>query len=166
MTEADLPPGVIANAVAAAKGLLRLEGSGEDMVLGRMTVTALRLAEAFVGQRLIARGFEDRVAADGAWHRLTAEPVTAITAGAFAMDIDAEGVGWVRPSGGGVVVVNYTAGLAETWESIPPPLVHGIVLLAAHLFENRTHDTAPPAAVAALWRPWRRVRAGSARRCQ
>ena len=164
MTEADYPPGVIAEAVAAARALLRLEGVGEEALLAATVVTALRLAEAFAGQRLIGRAFEDRVAADGAWHRLSAEPVTAITGGAHATDIDADGIGWVRASGGGVVAVSYVAGLAGSWGAVPPPLAQGVAMLAAHLFEHRERDSAPPAAIAALWRPWRRVRVGSARR--
>ena len=40
----------------------------------------------------------------------------------------------------------------------PGALAQGMVLLVAHLFENRTGEGVPPAAVAALWRPFRRVR--------
>ena len=164
MAEADFPPAVIAEAVAAARAWLRLESSGEETLLAATVVTALRLAEAFAGQRLIARAFEDRVTADGAWHRLAAEPVTAMTASADAADIDSDGIGWVRVSGGGIVSVGYVAGLAGSWSAVPPPLAQGVTMLAAHLFEHRERDSAPPAAIAALWRPWRRVRVGSARR--
>jgi uncharacterized phiE125 gp8 family phage protein len=56
------------------------------------------------------------------------------------------------------VAVRYRAGLAADWAALPAPLAHGAVLLAAHLFENRDAGRAPPAAVAALWRPYRVVR--------
>lgn len=170
MGEGDIPSAAIAGAVVAAKGVLRLEGSGEDALLVRLCGAALLLAEAFTGQRLIVRAFIDLVAADGGWHRLTAEPVTALVGDGFAVDIDAQGVGWVRApatsDSGGVVSVDYSAGLAATWEALPAALAQGVALLAAHLFEHREGDAVPPSAIAALWRPWRRVRIGSSRRCR
>jgi hypothetical protein len=42
--------------------------------------------------------------------------------------------------------------------ALPAPVMQGVVLLAAHLFEHRDASAAPPAAVAALWRPYRRLR--------
>jgi hypothetical protein len=47
------------------------------------------------------------------------------------------------------------------WAAVPAPVAHGMVVLAAHLFENRGRDDAPPAAVAALWRPYRRLGIGA-----
>lgn len=163
MTEEAFPAAAVAGAVAAARALLRAE-SGEDAVLEALAQSALGLAEAFAGQRLLARGFADTVAADGVWRRLPAEPVTAIDAGAYGVDIAADGVGWVRGSGGGTVSVGYRAGLADGWEQLPPAVRQGVALLVQHLFEHREGDAAPPAAIAALWRPWRRVRIGSGRR--
>lgn len=163
MTEADFPAAAIAGAVAAAKGLLRLEGGGEDAVLARLAAAALGLAEAFLGQRLVARAFEDRVEGDGAWRRLAAEPVTAIAADGVAVDIGADGVGWVRATGG-VVAVGYTAGLADGWDALPPAIRQGVALLVQHLFEHREGAATPPAAIAALWRPWRRMRLAESRR--
>ena len=164
MTEGDIPSAAIAGAVAAVKALLRLEGTGEDALIERLAATALLLAEAFTGQRLIVRAFADRVAADGAWQRLAAEPVVAVTgvSDGVAVDIDAHGVGWVRVVGGAAVTVAYEAGVAATWELLPAPVAQGVTLLATHLFEHREGDAVPPAAIAALWRPWRRVRLGSA----
>lgn len=164
MAEDAFPAPVIAGAVAAARSLLRMQGTEEEAVLAGMAATALALAEAFAGARLIGRGFTDAVTADGVWRRLAAEPVTAITAGPYAVDIDANGVGWVRAQGGGTVAVSYQAGLAASWDALPPALAQGVALLVQHLHEHREGDQAPPAAIAALWRPWRRVRIGSARR--
>jgi hypothetical protein len=45
-----------------------------------------------------------------------------------------------------------------SWDALPPPVAQGVVLLIAHLFADRDGTAAPPAAVAALWRPWRRMR--------
>lgn len=164
MGEGDIPPAAIAGAVAAAKASLRLEGAREDALLAQLGATALLLAEGFVGRRLIVRDFIDRVPADGVWRRLASEPVTAIAGGGLSVDIDAGGAGWVRAEGGGVASVTYSAGLAATWDAMPAALAQGVALLAAHLFEHREGDAVPPAAIAALWRPWRRVRVGSDRR--
>ena len=42
------------------------------------------------------------------------------------------------------------------------PWATGVVLLTAHLFDHRGGESAPPAAVTALWRPWRRMRLAAA----
>jgi hypothetical protein len=166
MAEAEIPPAAIAGAVVAARGLLRLEGGVEEGLLQALARTALLLGEAFVGQRLIVRAFEDRVSADGTWRRLAAEPVVAATGvpAGVAIDIDASGAGWVRASAGGVVTIGYSAGVAAPWEALPAPIAQGVAMLMAHLFARPDGPATPPAAIAALWRPWRRMRMGSARR--
>lgn len=159
-----------------AKAYLRLDGSGEDALLGRMVATATTLCEAFTGTVLVRREFVETVPAARAWQRLTHAPVVAITAieavsaegeaealpaDAYAIDIDASGTGWVRltaTDGLARLRVTSRAGLAEDAAGIPAPLAQGVVLLAAHLFDRRETAGAPPAAIAALWRPWRRMR--------
>ena len=92
----------VAEEVAVAtRGLLRLEGSGEDALIGRLAETAVATAERFCGSPL------------------------------------------------------------PDWAAVPAPVAHGMVVLAAHLFENRGRGDAPPAAVAALWRPYRRLGIGA-----
>ena len=49
----------------------------------------------------------------------------------------------------------------DEWEAVPAPMAHGLVLLAVHLWENRHADAAPPAAVTALWRPYRVMTLGA-----
>lgn len=160
MNEAAVPPSVIAEAVAAAKGLLRLEGGQEDGVLERMAGAAFATAELFCGQVLVRREFAEAVEGEG-WRRLSRRPVVAIeplpgvAVGGYSVDIDARGTGWVRTPGR--VTVRYEAGLAETFETLPAAVAHGVVLLVAHWFENRLGDDEPPAAVRALWRPYRRL---------
>jgi uncharacterized phiE125 gp8 family phage protein len=171
MDEADR-----AAAVAAVKALVRSGGAGEDALIAVLVGEALDLAERFTGQVLIARGLTERIAADGIWRRLTATPVLAITgvaeadgavlaAGGYAVDIDADGDGWVRVSGAArIVSVSLTAGLAADWVSLPGAISGGIVRLAAHRFDARGEDGAPPAAVSALWRPYRRLRLAEGKR--
>lgn len=101
---------------------------------------------------------------------------TALPAGDYAIDIDSAGDGWVRvtvagPSAGSGRVrkirVAYAAGMAAAADGIPDAIRHGIVRLAAHFYTHRDpgsgsgtgqNGAGPPAAVTALWRPWRRMR--------
>ncbi|MEG8044078.1 hypothetical protein O6V14_10425 [Sphingomonas faeni] len=177
MTGSAISAGVIAEVVVAARALLRVE-SGEDVVLARLAQTALLLAEAFLGAAVIGRPFEDVVTSAAGWRRLVVAPVSAIAGftglpadgapfvlavGAYAVDIDADGVGWVRvlaAGSAGRVAVAYSAGLALSFEAVPAPIAQGVAMLVAHLFDHRESDVAPPAAVAALWRPYRRMRLG------
>ncbi|PAX07004.1 head-tail connector protein [Sphingomonas lenta] len=176
---APVPEAAVAGAVAAARAHLRIAGGQEDAVLARLARTAFALAEAFTGAGLIARAHEDVAPAVAAWTPLALEPVRAITGvtglppgggapfalpvDAYAVDIDHEGRGWVRvtaPGAAARVAIAYQAGLAADWDALPAPVAQGLVLLMAHLFDERggRGAGAPPAAVTALWRPWRRIR--------
>ncbi|WP_174286379.1 hypothetical protein [Sphingomonas bacterium] len=179
MTASAIPAAVIADAVAAAGAYLRLTQGEADDVLTRATATALALGEAYLGTAIVARAFEDVVRPGPDWRLLDAKPVQAITgvtalpAGAapyilpvdaYAIDVDGDGDGWVRfPAAIGVerVAVAYVAGPATTWADVPAAVAQGVAALAAHLFEARASDAQPPAAVAALWRPFRRMRIGA-----
>lgn len=163
--------------LAECKAALRLERDDEDAVLAGHIRTAMALCEAFIGQWLIEREGEQRLACDLAWQKLLASPVQAITgvfqagealATPWESDIGADGTGWVRligmPAGATPVslVVRFRAGLGSDWNAVPEPLRAGIVRLVSHIFSHRDAPDAgpPPAAVAALWRPWRRMQLG------
>lgn len=170
----DFPPfpeAAIAAARDAARAHLRIAGASEDALLGTLAATALALAERFTGTALIARDFAETLEPGPQWRALTAAPVQAIddvtdpAGGAlpsptYAIDIDADGTGRVRAATR--IRIGYRAGTAEGWDDLPPPLATGVLLLVAHLFEHRERDAAPPTAVSALWRPWRRVRLAAA----
>jgi uncharacterized phiE125 gp8 family phage protein len=171
-----LPP----EAAGAAKGFLRVERPDEDGLIGGLVGAAAELCEGFTGQALLARGFIETMPASRAWQRLTRTPVRAILSvealpaegpalampsAAYAIDIDANGDGWVRLTGpieARRIRVGYQAGLAAGWADLPAALRHGILRLAAHFYTSRTGDggraAEPPAAVTALWRPYRRLR--------
>ena len=53
--------------------------------------------------------------------------------------------------------VTFTAGIAADWNGLPAGLRQGVAMLAAHLFADRGATTPVPAAVTALWRPFRRM---------
>lgn len=169
-----------AAALGEAKAYLRVEGSEEDAMLERLIGSAAELCERFLQQALLRRGFSETLELSGAWTRLGMAPVqsisavegvrsdgstVAISADSYAIDIDAHGEGWVRVSQVDDAVrikVKYQAGVAADWASLPEALRQGMVRLTAHLFTHRDGpgDAGPPAAVTALWRPWRRMRIG------
>jgi len=164
--------------VAEVKAYLRLETDGEDALVARLGLAALAHGEAFTGLVLVARTVAETLPAGPGWRRLAGTPVAAVAtveglgpmgvlaalpAGGWAADIDASGDGWVRllaPSAATRLQATYTAGLATGWAALPDAIRQGAVRLAAHLFTHRdaAGEGAPPAAVAALWRPWRRIR--------
>ena len=177
MIEGDpLVPG--AAALGQAKDYLRVHGSQEDALIGRALASAAELCEQFTGEILLAREFRETLRASGAWTRLARRPVraisgverladgvaTALPPSGYALDVDAAGAGWVRAvsTGAGQLKVHYTCGLAASWDELAEPLAQGIVRLAAHLYTHRSgaDDPGPPAAVTALWRPYRRMRIG------
>ncbi len=171
-----LPP----EAAGAAKGYLRVERADEDGMIAVLVAAAAELCEAFTGRALLTRGFVETLPASRAWQRLNRAPVRAITlvealagegpaqalaSGGYGIDVDAEGEGWVRltdPGEARRIRVGYQAGLAGDWADLPAALRQGIVRLAAHSYTNRAAEgpraSEPPAAVTALWRPFRRFR--------
>ena len=158
--------------LAEAQAYLRLESGEEEAVLAGLVRSATGLCEQFTGLTLIARTMRERIRVGGQWTRLSATPVRTIDAveaigegvlepTRYAIDIDARGDGWVRLTDGGerMLVVSATVGMAKDGNGVAEPLRQGIVRLAAHLFNNRDGDSGePPAAVTALWRPYRRMR--------
>ncbi len=160
-----------------AKAYLRLETDDEDAPLGAIILAAISHAEAFTRQILIRRGVRETISASPDWTRLSAGPMTAITqitglpadgasfvlpAANYIADIDSNGDGHIRITQAGAagrVEITYMAGLAASWAELPETLRLGILRLAGHLHLHRDagDDAGPPAAVAALLRPWRRM---------
>jgi uncharacterized phiE125 gp8 family phage protein len=179
ITAEPAPPPIPLNEV---KAYLRVSSDDEDALLASLARAAADMCEAFTGRALIERAITETLGASGAWTRLGAAPVRAITGvdtlaegGAatalevedFSVDIDAAGDGWVRlraPGAATRIRVSYLAGMAADPNGIPDALRHGIVRLTAHLYaaRDRAEGAEPPAAVTALWRPWRRLPFGAA----
>lgn len=174
VTPAALPPA----ALAELKQWLGISVSADDAPLAALLATALEACESFTGAMPLEQACEEVQPASGIWHTLATRPVTAITAveqiGGFgqreavpaedyAIELEPDGTGRVRllAPRRGRVAVRFSAGLAADWEALPEALRHGIVRLAAHQHREREGSGAaplPPGSVAALWRPWRRVR--------
>jgi uncharacterized phiE125 gp8 family phage protein len=166
--------------LAELKADARIATSDEDALLAGFARAATDLCEQFTGILLISRQVSEIVPASLAWTRLGAAPVRSIetiatlapdgsavplAADAYAVDIDAGGQGWVRLTAGRQeprLKVTYVAGLASDANGVPEALRQGIARLAVHNHARRdAAEPAPlPAAVTALWRPWRRLRLG------
>jgi uncharacterized phiE125 gp8 family phage protein len=163
--------------MSEAQAYVRIETGEEEAVLAGLIRTASGLCEAFTNQVVVARSFECDLPASGCWERLPITPVRSITdvsavdssggatplsSGAYMIDIDFAGDGWVRLGAlpaARRVRVGGTAGMADDENGVPEPIRQGVLRLVAHLFTDRDGVGAePPAAVTALWRPYRRMR--------
>lgn len=171
----DIPASALAAAVDDARAFLRMENDAEEAIVTELAASAIAIGEAFTGMIFLERGGSETVRADGCWRVLDAMPVTgiqevcALAPGGvatplppetFAIDLDAEGLGWARVRSEGVTraLVRFTAGFAPNWSTLPAPLRQGVAVLTAYMFDDRSGELRPPAAVAALWKPFRRMR--------
>lgn len=166
-------------AIGELKEWLAIATPATDATLAALLRAALDMAEAFTGQMPLAATCEEIVPAARQWHTLTTGPVqaivsvervagdgtrTALPASDYSIDIDPGGDGRVRigqvVAGRGPVAVRFVAGIARDWAALPDPIRQGAIRLAAHYWHERESgsDGPPPAAVAALWRPWRAMR--------
>lgn len=162
-------------AVAAVKARLRVSTDNDDALIAAFAETAMGLAEQFTGRALMLRSMTAVLPVQSGWQRLPAAPVqvidsveglasdgsaTALPLVDYAIDIDASGQGWVRigdAGGAGRVRVSLHAGMADRWGAIPATIREGVTMLAAYLYDVRDTTQPPPAAITALWRPWRQI---------
>ncbi|MBT0667777.1 hypothetical protein HT136_05285 [Novosphingobium profundi] len=175
LTPATLP----ASALAELKQWLGITTGHDDDALAALLAAALETCEAFIGRLPLESACEEILGASGEWCALATRPVLAVTAleaialdgtrsalglADYALALEADGTARVRITAPGEsrrIAVRFTAGIAAEWDDLPPSLRHGIIRLAAHQHRERESDGAaplPPASVAALWRPWRRMR--------
>ena len=159
--------------LSEAQGFVRVETGEEEAILAGLVRTASALCEAFLNQVVIARPFSEELAASAGWQKLKLSPVreisgveasdgTPLPMTSYATDIDTSGDGWVRVADPGGIVrvrVTGTAGMAALQHDVPEPIRHGVLRLVAHLYASRDGQAGdPPAAVTALWRPYRRMK--------
>ena len=180
MERAIVVPAALAGAALdELKQWLAISRSGEDAMLTALLRAALELCEAFTGRMPLEAVCEELLPASSQWQRLHTRPVQAITAvqgipaeGArfalanidYTIELDPDGgarVRVLRQGAAGRVAVRFTAGMAGEWAGLPEAIRQGVLRLAVHQYRERDaalSHSAPPVAVAALWRPWRRVR--------
>lgn len=162
--------------IAEAQAFARVETGEEEALVAALIRSASALCESFLGKAVLARPLTEDLPAGREWQRLSTTPVRTIdtvelvagggpaqtlSPAAYAVDVDSSGDGWVRltSSASGVLRVSGTAGLASSPNGVPEPIRHGVLRLVAHLFSVRDGEGGEiPAAVTALWRPYRRMR--------
>ncbi|MCW1401207.1 hypothetical protein OKA06_02240 [Novosphingobium sp. MW5] len=172
-------PALAPEALAELKEWLGITTAGEDATLTALLKAALESCEAFTGTLPIESVCEEILPVSSGWTALSTRPVQAITqvegipalgarfalaASAYAFELAVDGTGLVRTLDPGLatrIAVRFTAGLGTGWAQLPQGLRHGVIRLAAYQYRQRESsgdEPHPPAAVAALWRPWRRMR--------
>ena len=132
----SLLPGDAPVSLNEARGWLRLGATVDDAVVAGLVRAATNICEAFIGQWLIVRAVEERLPIGAGIVRLSARPVVGI-----------DGVALIAADGA---------------NGVPEAIRQGIVRMTQHLHDARDGaGAAPPAAIAALWQPWRRLTLGS-----
>lgn len=160
------------------KAYLRIEQDGEDALLAGMIRTARGLCEAFTGLVLVNTRFVQSET-PAATIRLARLPFRALagvsvrTAAGVLQPVVGDGYTLTEQNDGGAslrvtapvgqgerIEIDYWAGLAADWNGVPEDLRQGILRLISHLYTHRDdpEENGPPVAVAALWRPYRRMR--------
>jgi uncharacterized phiE125 gp8 family phage protein len=182
MSAAGDVPAAVPLSLNEARGWLRLGSSADDAVVAGLVRAATNICEAFIGQWLIERAVEEVVpiGADGAV-RLTARPVAAVEAvtllaadgsatalepAEWRLTIGRDGTGRLAIERRGAAArarVAYRAGMATDANAIPEAIRQGIMRMTQHMHDARGDaGAAPPAVIAALWQPWRRIGLGGA----
>ena len=174
ITPADLG----GSALAALKEWLAISTAQEDAALLRLLHAAIDICGAYTDTLPLSVTAEETHVARRDWQSLAARPVHGIigvdalmpdgtraplSAETYDLELEADGRGCfriLRPLETPRVVLRFVAGLAADWDALPDALRHGVIRLAAQQFRERDADapTTPSAAIAALWRPWRRLR--------
>lgn len=176
----SLAPGEAPVSLNEVRSWLRLGATVDDAVVAGLVRAATGICEAFIGQRLIIRACEDilPLTPDGVVQP-GARPVVGIEAVGLLLPGGGEAVlaasdyrtaiardGTARvtiddPRGAVRVRIAYRAGIADGANDIPEAIRQGIVRMTQHLYDARDDaGAAPPAAIAALWQPWRRLTLG------
>lgn len=180
MKRAIVVPAILAGAALdELKDWLAITTTSDDATLTALLRSALDLCEAFTGQMPLEALCEEILAPNSSWQMLSTRPIMAVTgidslasdnsrsalpADDYAFELEADGSAKVRILRLGQsrrFAVRFTAGMATDWGHLPEGLRQGVLRLAAYHFRLRDEADmrpVPPAAVAALWQPWRRMR--------
>lgn len=172
------PPVIGAAALAELKHWLGISRPDEDTALTGLLDASLAICEAFTGKTPLVQTVEEVIAPRSGWQELTSRPVRAVIGAALiahdgtreALALPTDVLEWriadsacvqlLRSFDGRGAALQLVVGIADDWASLPAPLRHGVIRLAAHFYRDRDGkpSAVPPASVTALWRPWRSVR--------
>ncbi|KLI64861.1 head-tail connector protein [Aurantiacibacter marinus] len=172
-------PTLSVEALDELKQWLAITTTRDDAALTALLRSSLDTCEGFTRQIPLSTSCEEVLPATRGWHDIATTPVQAITSlvsigsdgtrtdvdpGHYLFDITADGCGRINllaPPAENRVAVRFTAGLASDWNTLPEGLRHGMIRLASYAYRERNEGStsrSPPAAIAALWQPWRRMR--------
>ena len=182
MMAESLLPGEAPVSLNEARGWLRLGATIDDAVVAQLVRAATNICEAFIGQWLVVRAGEEVAPLPAECIALGARPVFAVDGvillspdgseqplgeEAYRVTIARDGSACIvvpDPGEAARVRVAYRAGMAEGANGVPEAIRQGIVRMTQHLHDARDGTGAgPPAAIAALWQPWRRLTLGGGR---
>jgi|TARA_R100000049_G_C1953418_1_gene103551 uncharacterized phiE125 gp8 family phage protein len=172
-----LATGDLAPALAELKHWLGITRTADDAQLIGLVGAAMEACERFTGLTPIASTIEETCEASHEWTRLVSRPIArvvgveqiasdgtriAVSAQDYDLHLSGDGSAQLRLRTGPFLsrlVVTLEAGLARDWAGTPDGLRHGILRFAAFLHrEGEAAQGEPPAAIGALWRPWRVLR--------
>lgn len=172
-----LAGGDLSPALAELKHWLGITRTADDAQLTVLIGAGVEACEAFTGVTPLAATIEEVRDASHEWTRLTTLPIAQVVSverldsedgrtmlgeDEYDLHLSGDGSAQLRLRHGPFVsrvVLTLEAGLAPDWASLPDGLRHGILRFAAFLHrEGEQGVSDPPAAIAALWRPWRRLR--------
>jgi uncharacterized phiE125 gp8 family phage protein len=173
-----MPADLGGEALDELKGWLGISRPHEDRLLIDLLGVSAGMCEAFTGQMPIEATVEETIPAGKGSRSLATRPVRALVAvewvgadlvrtsletGQYQFAVDAGGLGCITIDSvpqAVSVAVRFRAGIAADWRALPEPLRQGMIRLAAFHYHDRGtgRDAAPPASIAALWRPWRIMR--------
>jgi uncharacterized phiE125 gp8 family phage protein len=174
-------PGEMPVNLNEARSWLRMGATTDDAVVAQLVRAATNICEAFIGQWLIVRAAEEVVPLAGKPVVLCVRPVvgvdgvtllspqgeTVLPDDRYGAVIGRDGTARItvhEPGEAARVRIAYRAGIAEDANGIPEAIRQGVIRMTQHLHDARDGEgAAPPAVIAALWKPWRRVTLGSGR---
>lgn len=177
------PADVSGSALAELKSWLGITRPNEDELLVDLLQASLAMCEAFIGQVPLWQLLEERLPVHPGRYPLVTRPIatsivsvelvlqdgsrTAVSAEDYQLELESDGSAVFRldrGQDGQGVAVRVRAGLAGNWDDVPAALKQGLIRLATYFYRDRDRtggtkpELAPPASVAALWRPWRVLR--------
>ena len=177
MTRMVLATGDLSPALAELKHWLGITRTVDDAQLTALIGAGVEACEAFTGLTPLAATIEEVRDASHEWTRLATRPIAQVTGiellaaegtrtalgdDEYDLHLAGDGSAQLRLRRGPFVsrvVATLEAGLAADWAHLPDGLRHGILRFAAYLHrEGEASLAEPPAAIAALWRPWRVLR--------
>lgn len=175
-------PGDAPVSLNEARSWLRLGATTDDAVVAGLVRAATNICEAYIGRWLIVRAGEETLPLGHGAPGPSARPVvaiddvtllspeggeTALGEEGYRATIARDGTArlTIHAPGDAVRVrVAYRAGMAATPNGIPEAIRQGLLRMTQHLHDARDGaGAAPPAAIAALWQPWRRRTLGGGR---